>query len=711
MKLARLLVNTMMALFVMAVAPAQQVNDGTNAEVAFRAALQQENVKGDLKAAIQQYQKILEAYPQDRSVAAKALLHIGECYEKLGQSEASTAYQRLLRDYADQSAEANEARARLAEFSRGSRGVEMVAQRLWAGPEADVEGGVSADGRLLSYVDWDTGDLAVRDLATGQNRLVTHKGSWADSSEFAEASVPSPNGAQIAYAWYNKDNFYELRVINTDGSNMRVLYRNPEVDYLEPKSWSPDGKEIVGTFWDDRDQKGQIMEVSTADGSTRTLRALKLWGGGGGWFHAMFSPDGRYVAYDLPPAEGSMESDIYSVASDGGAETPLVQGPSDDLLLGWTPDGRGIVFVSDRLGSYAVWTIDVRDGKPSGSPRLLNANVGLAWPLGVSRDGSLYYGINTGVTDVYTASFDFNGGKMLQPPTLVSPEHAGRNVGGAWSPDGRYLAFLSRRRRLSGYWLDTIVVQSLESGQERLLSPNLSTIFPALRASWSANGLAFYVAGADKSGRMGIFRVDGQTGDASSLFGNDHDFEWARRIEELPLVNSFVLQRQDHGKQTDAELILRKRDTGQERVLFHIAHPAKIFGFAVSTDGQQVAFITGDEPGGTSALRVIPVAGGDARVLFRSNAPQLFQSDSLAWTRDDSQIVFVKTDGRLTHDKSELMEIGANGGEPRDLGLSMPRMARVGIHPDGHRIVFQTHSITGEVWVIRNLFVQAETSH
>src|SRR5262245_28903736 len=72
------------------------------AEVALRAALEQETIKGDLKGAIAQYQKIMAAYPQDRSVSARALLRIAECYEKLGQSESQKTYERLLRDYADQ---------------------------------------------------------------------------------------------------------------------------------------------------------------------------------------------------------------------------------------------------------------------------------------------------------------------------------------------------------------------------------------------------------------------------------------------------------------------------------------------------------------------------------------------------------------------------------------------------------------------------------
>jgi len=49
----------------------------------------------------------------------------------------------------------------------------LVARRVWGGPDVDLFGGVSPDGRYLSFVDWESGNIAVRELATGETRLVT----------------------------------------------------------------------------------------------------------------------------------------------------------------------------------------------------------------------------------------------------------------------------------------------------------------------------------------------------------------------------------------------------------------------------------------------------------------------------------------------------------------------------------------------------------
>src|SRR6266700_1900554 len=82
------------------------------AEVQFKAAQHKEQVEGDLKGAIEQYKKIAQG--SDRAVAAKALVAIGQCYEKLGNAEARNAYDRVVREFADQSESVDQARARLA---------------------------------------------------------------------------------------------------------------------------------------------------------------------------------------------------------------------------------------------------------------------------------------------------------------------------------------------------------------------------------------------------------------------------------------------------------------------------------------------------------------------------------------------------------------------------------------------------------------------
>ena len=176
------------------------------AEVALRAAIDKELIDGDLKAAIEMYKKILARPGGNRAAAAKALLHIGQCQEKLGNAEARKSYEQLLREYPDQREVATEARGRLAALETRATSESpagLTVRQVWSGPPLVALGGVTPDGRYLTFVDWESGDLAVRDLATGKNRRLTGKGSWAQSDEFAESSVVSPDGQEVAYVWLN----------------------------------------------------------------------------------------------------------------------------------------------------------------------------------------------------------------------------------------------------------------------------------------------------------------------------------------------------------------------------------------------------------------------------------------------------------------------------------------------------------------------------
>ncbi len=94
-------------------APAQ------SASVLLQEGLHAEEIKGDLDAAIKVYERVLRDYPQSRAQAAKALLRIGLCYEKLGKQKAQEAYQRLIKEFADQAEPVRVAREHLEHSAQG----------------------------------------------------------------------------------------------------------------------------------------------------------------------------------------------------------------------------------------------------------------------------------------------------------------------------------------------------------------------------------------------------------------------------------------------------------------------------------------------------------------------------------------------------------------------------------------------------------------
>src|SRR5512136_1014660 len=87
------------------VAAARQADPG----VQLRAAIEKEEVTGDLEGAMTLYRQIIAANSKNRAVTAKALLRLAGCYEKLGQTEARKLYERLVAEYSDQAQEVTQA--------------------------------------------------------------------------------------------------------------------------------------------------------------------------------------------------------------------------------------------------------------------------------------------------------------------------------------------------------------------------------------------------------------------------------------------------------------------------------------------------------------------------------------------------------------------------------------------------------------------------
>lgn len=200
---------------------------------------------------------------------------------------------------------------------------------------------------------------------SGQRRL-THgaqdlEAAWSpDGSTIAFQRTTNPGGTshplQEAAIW----------VMNADGSGQRRLTSGASDLNLV---WSPNGSRIAferATF--DLTQHhggsgtGILAAISTAiyainaDGSG----LVKLADESGS---PAFSPNGSTIAFasyrdqsgrSCGEDECSYNHEIYVMHSDGSTQTRITHSPSEDQNPVWTPDGRAIVFSSDRANYPAL---------------------------------------------------------------------------------------------------------------------------------------------------------------------------------------------------------------------------------------------------------------------------------------------------------------------------------------------------------------------
>ena len=661
-----------------------------------------EEVQGDLRAAVRVYQSIVSDFPEHRSVVATALVRLGRAYETLGRSEASAAYERVLREYAEQREPAAEARARLAVLTQPA-GVTpasgMTIRKVWEGlddyPGNNGNLALSRDARYIAFshgrlsTPRRTGDLRLRDLVTGETRVLR----MVQAAEVAGHAAVSPDGAQIAYEW-STNGFRRLRLIGTDGSGDRLLYQNSELRYIRPAHWSPDGREIV-VVRALLDLAVQLAVVSVGDGSLRVLKTIH-WGAIYGSWDAGFSPDGRYIAYHTFNPAGSSARDIFVIAADGSREFRVVEHPADDRFLGWADSSR-ILFSSDRSGSRDAWIVQVADGQPQGAPQLVKQDVAdIGRVVGFSPEGAFYYKNSNSTNDVHIATLDPSTGEVLAPPRRATAGPLGRTLSPDWSPDGKFLAYLPPERG--------VVIRSMETGQERELP--LSVGVPsALR--WAPDGRSILFFGGRTGtrppigqGSQRLSRVDVETGEVTLMaqpggilgrfgYGLSPDgkmFFYTRRL------------------QSTVRIMVRNLDTAEEREL-HSYSAGNDFVFsslAVSPDGGRRLFV--GSFGRAAALQVIPAEGGEPRELFRVQAPDFIEGFP-AWTPDGKAVIFGI--GKSSDDPEEVAEanvelwrIPAEGGQPEKLGLEGALSVRV--HPDGRQIAFVRSERRAEIWKMEN---------
>ena len=560
----------------------------------------------------------------------------------------------------------------------------ITLRQVWSGTKVDLLGGTSPDGRYLSYVDWETGDLAIYEIATGNKRRLTDKGTWNESDEFAMFSRWSPDGKQIVYDWYTKNNSH-LRVVGIDGSKPRILYRNDEVKWIETYDWSPDGKHILAWF-ERNDGTTQIVLVSVADGSVRILKTHNLK-----WIRNMcFSPDSRYIVYSYRQKEDSLNLDISVMPVDGSHEIPLIQHPAHDFVLGWAPDGKNILFASDRTGTLGAWLIAVEDGKPQGESELIKPDIGRLGSLGFTKDGSFYYGISRGSDDVYIATLDQQTGKILTPQKKVIERHEGSNVAAAYSPDGKYLAYIyqlgfvahNRSRQ------NILCIRSLETGKEREFPVNLNFITRSSSPRWSPNGRSVIVTGSDNKDYV-AYEIDIKSGEVNTLV-QSHSCEWARDGKAVVYMRPDAEAKKMH-------ILLRDLETGTEEEIYKsTGKDYSPYNMRISPDGQWLA-VRCIRP---TSIKILPVSGGEPQTL--PNFEKLASGHkSIAWTPDSNFIIFP---GDVKEGRHPLYRISRESGKAEKLGLLMNRYYGLDVHPNGQRILVSgsESASESEVWVMEN---------
>jgi Tol biopolymer transport system component len=571
-------------------------------------------------------------------------------------------------------------------------------------------GAISPDGRYFSFCDWETGDLAIRDLQNGKDRRLTNEGTFGNEgstvSQYAGKSTWSSDGKQIAYAWYVESDAVrvELRVVGLNGGKPQVLTHYDGVREIGSFAWSPDGKHIVAsTFL--RNGPPRIVLTSTMDGSTRALTDLKrdIYP-----TTMRFSPDSRCVAYDRLPNDTSPERDIVLMSIDTEQETPLIQHPADDYLLGWSRDGKWIIFASDRTGALGLWVVGMSGSKTQREPQLVKPGIDRILPIGLTHEDALYYGVVRATEDVYTVDLDPTTGKVTGPPRKAIEHFEGGNFSPSYSPNGKYLAYVSRRGN-SPYPTNVgnaLCIRSLDTGQEQVFSREIWRLGLRLipgGPNWSPDGRFIIFDGQGGISVTGSYRIVLETGEITRVmpFGPDE-----RISGGVCGPDGKYFFGRGNTKEGFSQIVVRDLKSGEERELYRFPTLERGIDIALSPDSRRLSFVN-YAWGAVRSLRIMPASGGDAREVWSfGETKQGTPGVDHTWTPDGRYILFSAPD-QSNLQNWELWRVPLEGGKPEKMGLQRRwGFWDLTVRPDGRQLTFAGRggaSSDSELWVMENL--------
>lgn len=664
-----------------------------NFQELYQKALIKEEGEGALLEAIDIYNQIVEDKNAEPLLQAKALIHVGYCYEKLGMTEATKAYQRLVKNFPGQKSEVTIARERLShliqiaeEITKEPEGI--VIKQIWKGSEVDNSGSVSQDGKYLSFVNWDTGDLAIRNLNTKQNSSLV-SGSWDTPMQYAQYNVISPDGKQIAYSWYNH-NASDLYLINIDNPFPKLLYRKRGVE-VYPVSWLSD-KEIIVTI-KNKGADAQIASYSILDGTIEVLKTFDQRK----WARLTSSPDENYIAYDFANESHDGTFDINILSMNGKGEIALVEHPANDRVLGWMPERNEFLFISDRSGTWDLWAIAVDNGKPLGQERRIYTDIGAVEPMGITKNGECFYGFSNRNFNSYILPVNKLTGKPEGNPEILL---AGSIYSKNWSPDGKYMA-----RVQEGEGGFELIIRDEENGNERRLAEEL---FYILGPYWSRDRQSVYIFGMDKKRlrtkgyKGGIFTVDLKSNKLKeNLLISDYNYTPSK--DAAPPISGHVVsddQQYIYMLFQNDWIVKHNLNNGKDTILYR--HPKFVRGvFRLSPDGNKLLFAIQNKGEKLSRLLTISTQGGDEKELCTSQESNI--SGSAFWSPDGKYVYFSERP-----EGTNLWRVDANGGTPEKVWKTDKVAESFIMHPSGEKISYSVRERITEVRVIEGLVNELE---
>ena len=685
-----------LALLILAAVPvyAQQ-----SAGILLQSGLYKEDVNGDLEAALKIYEQVMKEFPQDRPVAAKALLHIALCKEKLGQQEALGAYRKVVDQYPEQQAVVSAAKERITELSARAekRAAVPTLEKVQIPTKIPSDAQLSPDGKNILFVSDKQLWIAPRSSRVG-------KGYPGTPRRIDTAGVVvgwfgltwSADGRWIAFnSESGKEQLRAICVVPAEGGTPRKVHENKcdfrLVNYR--MSLSPHGEAIAFASVDEKEL--HIYTLRLDGGSPKRLVDAPAR-------EPVFSPDGKTIAYVEDKDLGRLGGGLWVVPAEGGTPRRVAEATNASTPV-WSPDGKRLAFVDEAASTQVRVMPLAQGGSPGGAGITIDCrhegleNVGRL--TGWTPDNEL--GAVCGKkTDFALYTLPLQGGK----PAFVT--HGGYPMQPRWSPDGTRIYHANSLNETSGDWEQlALAYVSAEGGPVTTVplkaNPKIKLVEYGTGNRLSPDGSTFVFAGQkhdEGKYTFHLWTLPAQGGTPRQLTDEPASVTdwfpgWSPDGKQIAFMRV-----EDSGYADSAwkpNIFVIPAEGGKPRPL--TSEGDRVFGFGPviwSPDGALLAFFSQDKDSADGAIKVIPATGGTPRVVTKVKA--IYANKEMAWSPDSRRIAYNSPGEKISI-------VSLEDGKIEEIN---PSLEGVGIYhldwsPDGKRLVFAGASGGGsEFWMI-----------